>query len=394
METRSTTEGPKVQACLAARDLSAFSLLVEDLHDELGESWGELDFDETNDFLCDPSAGDMKVLIVAVDEDDREQLEQIETVIAQARRIGLPALLVAEDLTDLEIYQLTQCGATPVLEYPLQEGDLAVALVGLCPDLSKPLVEKAAQGQMFAIQGITGGAGSSTLAVNLARELAALGTGSVCLLDLDVQFGSVGLELGLPSSDAALDLLFDPKIIDADWMHGTLQAFGPSMHVLTAPEDLVPLDTISPHGLIRLLALAKSEFDYVVIDMPKIISEWTHAAFDWADTVFCPVQTGKKSNALVNRFRQTCLGEGLELHKVQFIANRVDGKTPVAHAAALDKLSRAAGKDVAMALPDGGANIGSITSFAPLSAIDPENALGAEIQKLAHRLASVQPMVA
>lgn len=396
MDTRLTTEGPTLQVCLAARDLSAFSLLVEDLHAELGENWGELTLDETADFLKDPIAATMALLIVAVDEDDRTDngLLEVEKIVSMARRVGLATLLVAEDLTDLEIYQLTQCGATPHVEYPLQEGDLAIALSDLAPELAKSLVQKAAKGEVFAIQGISGGAGSSTLAVNLARELAALDKGTVCLIDLDVQFGSIGVELGLPSSEAALDLLFDAEIIDPAWLNATLTPFGPNMQVLTAPEDVVPLDTIKTDGLTKLLALAQTQFDFVVVDMPKTLSGWTHVAFDWADTVFCPVTPGRKSAALLDRFRQTCLGEGLPLEKLQFIVNRMDSDKADHTEMELDRMSVAAGKPVDMVLPNGGAFVGSSTSFAPMSSVDPSNALGQEIFRMATMIADRRVLVA
>jgi len=394
MDTRLTTEGPTLQVCLAARDLSAFSLLVEDLHAELGESWGELTLNEASDFLDDRAASNMALLVVAVDEDDRPGLVHVEQVIAKARRIGLATLLVAEDLTDLEIYQLTQCGATPHVEYPLQEGDLAIALGDLAPELAASLVQKAAKGEVFAIQGIAGGAGSSTLAINLAREIAALGKGSVCLIDLDVQFGSVGMELGLAPSEAALDLLFDQDIIDPDWLTANLAPFGPNMQVLTAPADVIPLDTINPHGLTRLLALAQTQFDFVVVDMPKAISEWTNVAFGWADTVFCPVTPGKKSAAMIDRFRQTCLGEDLALEKVQFIVNRMDKVTGDSAQNELDRLSIAAGMPVELILPHGGAHVGDSASFAPMSSVEPRNALGQEIHRLATMITDRRVMAA
>ncbi len=394
MDTRLTTEGPTLQVCLAARDLSAFSLLVEDLHAELGENWGELTLNEASDFLDDTAASNMALLVVAVDEDDRDGLINVEKVIAKARRIGLATLLVAEDLTDLEIYQLTQCGATPHVEYPLQEGDLAIALGDLAPDVGASLVQKAAKGEVFAIQGIAGGAGSSTLAINLAREIAALDQGSVCLIDLDVQFGSVGMELGLPPSDAALDLLFDQEIIDPDWLNGSLARFGPNMKVLTSPADVIPLDSINPHGLTRLLALAQTEFDFVVVDMPKAISGWTNVAFDWADTVFCPVTAGKKSAAMIDRFRQTCLGEDLPLEKLQFIVNRMDSRASHTAQQELDRLSVAAGMPVEMTLPHGGDHVGESASFAPMSSVEPFNALGQEIHRMATMIADRRVMAA
>jgi pilus assembly protein CpaE len=66
------------------------------------------------------------------------------------------------------------------------------------------------QGAVFAVQNLAGGTGATTLSVNLAWELANVDkkkSPSVCLIDFDLQFGSVATYLDLPRRDIVLEFL-------------------------------------------------------------------------------------------------------------------------------------------------------------------------------------------
>lgn len=387
-----TPDVPKLHACLAARDISEFSLLVEDLHTELGETWGELNLDETLSFLTQPDATELQFLILAVDEDDRGKMPVLQNILQQAEKIKLPVLLFAEDLTELELYQLEQCGARHQVEYPLQEGDLAIAISKIAPNLKPVLTHKPKSGSVYAVQGIMGGAGSSTLAVNLAHELSALDKGRVCLIDLDVQFGSIAEELKLPYSDALMDLLFDVDMMDTDWLRHATQAIGHNMAVLTAPNEDVPMDFIAPDGLEKLIALAKSQFDFVVIDMPKAQTNWTGVVFDAAETVFCPLTPDARSAQMAERFRMGCISQGLPLHKVRFAMNRLD---QTGGADQLQELSNSIQTDIDLVFPNGGQDVAEATRRGcSVSQVHPQNTLGQEFSKLAASLVAASEMEA
>ena len=64
------------------------------------------------------------------------------------------------------------------------------------------------------VHGLAGGTGATTLAVNLAWELANAdkkNAPSVCLLDFDLQFGSVATFLDLPRREAVYEMMSDTE---------------------------------------------------------------------------------------------------------------------------------------------------------------------------------------
>ena len=152
MDMGITAEAPLIDVCLATRDPSAFPLLVEDLHQELGEASGKLTLLETLAFMKEPEAGLLKFLIIAVDEDTRGDLHVVDDILSQARRFGVSTLIANEDLTEVELYQLAQWGTMPHLEYPIQDGEIKQALrefTSTAPTVSEPKTP----GTLVAIHG-------------------------------------------------------------------------------------------------------------------------------------------------------------------------------------------------------------------------------------------------
>ena len=67
------------------------------------------------------------------------------------------------------------------------------------------------------------------------------------------------------------------------------------LHVLTAPSDMVPLDPISPEDVERVLKMAAANFDYVVVDMPAALVQWTEAVLNHAHVYFCTLEVDMRS---------------------------------------------------------------------------------------------------
>ncbi|MGB1234677.1 MAG: AAA family ATPase, partial [Planktomarina sp.] len=344
-----------LQACMVAREPQAFALLIEDIDDVIGQEWGELNHAEAHMFLSQQEAKFMDCIIVAVDEDDRDNLPAVEAVLHRAQTIGVPALLVAEDLTASELHQLIQAGARDFIPYPLPKGALASAYTKIQDTVGAPAPapEKPVNpASIFVVQGLCGGCGATSLAVTLADEMAQLDAGKTCLLDLDLQFGSVGGHLNMRPRETVLDLLTNLDVIDADGFKQALQVTDAGLHVLTAPNEVIPLDLLDNNGISRLIDLASAEFDFVIIDMPKAVLAWSEVVLNNAAMVFCPLELDIRSAQAAAKYRAILSAEGLATDTLRFALNRSPKFTDLTGKSRVKKLAEALNTTIDIMLPD------------------------------------------
>ena len=70
-------EPAPIVACTISRDVQNFDLLIDDMELELGESWGDLSFEDAMVFLNQPEASVLEFVAIAVDQEDEADLSRI-----------------------------------------------------------------------------------------------------------------------------------------------------------------------------------------------------------------------------------------------------------------------------------------------------------------------------
>ncbi len=262
-----------IMACTISRDVQLFDLLIEDMEAAMGENWGDLGFDDALAFLEQPEAEELEFIAVALSKEDEGQLALIADIISHAKRRDIKVVLIADDVSPAVLHQLLREGGDEFVPYPLPEGELAQAIdrvrkgVGpILPEAPKPEPRATGDrsGVVIPVQGLAGGSGATTLAVNLAWELANVDRKSpprVCLIDLDLQFGTVATYLDMPRREAVLELLSDLPSADSEAVLSAMLVHQERLHVLTSPSELVPLDLVGPDDVAHLIEMARVNFD-------------------------------------------------------------------------------------------------------------------------------------
>ena len=129
--------------------------------------------------------------------------------------------------------------------------------------------------QVIAFQGVAGGVGTTTIAASFAIELAdKLQDGSVCLLDLNVQFGNAAELLDVKSNSKITDAFRNIPRLDIDAFKSLLFEYSDNLSVFSAPPEVMPLDVLNDDGVEKLIALARSVSACVIIDLPSSIPDW------------------------------------------------------------------------------------------------------------------------
>lgn len=388
---QSTAQIPPINACLVSRDIADFALLIEDMDKVWGRRWGELTPSEAKIFLNQSDARHLDVLVITADEDDRDKLEVLEQLMAQAALLKLPTLLVAEDLTATEIYYLMRHGGAEYIAYPLAADALEKSISTLAPKKTQPLFverkSRKADGQVIAVQGLNGGTGSTTLAVNLANELSLTTDGSICLVDLDLQFGSIATHLDLKVDDASLNLWSDVEGVAHQDLDRALTRVEENFHVLPAPSQIVPMDFFDREGLQGLLGILQQRFDHVIIDLPKSLQSWTEAVFDVATSIICPLHLDMRSTEAARRYCSTIVAEDLPFEKIRFAINRAPAATDVAGRSQINRLGTLLHSQIDILLPEGGQIVSQLGDQGLcLAEADTENPLRNAIHALAQTM--------
>ena len=392
-------ETAPIVACTVSRDLSNFDLLIEDMEAELGESWGDLTFEDAGVFLNQPDAGNLEFIAVAVDDQDEDNLTMIGDLITMAKEKAIKVILIAEEVSSTVLHQLLRLGADDFIPYPLPDGELHSAIERMqapeaAPEATIPQEMKTTikatgdrSGVILPVHGLAGGTGASTLAVNLAWELANIdkeNSPRVCLLDLDLQFGSVSTYLDLPRRDMIYELLSDTESMDTDSFMQALLTYKDKLHVFTAPADMLPLDLVDSKDITSIIELAKANFDYVVIDMPSTLVSWSEVVLNMADIYFVTLELDLRSAQNTLRMLRALKSEELPFKKLKYALNRAPKFTDLSGKSRVKRLAESLGIKIELMLTDGGAAIAQAGDHGePLAISAKKNQLRKDIAKLA-----------
>jgi len=391
------TEAAPILACTVSRDVQNFDLLIEDMESVLGESWGDLGFAEGLAFFDQPEAKAMEFIALAIDETDEENLVLMTEIITQAKARGIKVILIAEDVTPAALHSLLRKGADEFVPYPLPEGELEQAITRVRTKTQAPAPEAVAakqlkvgaqkDGALIVTHGLAGGVGSTTMAVNLAWELANVDKNdppSVCLLDLDLQFGAVATFLDLPRREAVYEMLSDTETMDEEIFGQALLTYEERLHVLTSPSEMLPLDLITPEDVTRVLDMARNSFDYVIVDMPSTLVQWSETVLTAAHVYFALIELDMRCAQNTLRFKRALQGEELPVEKLRYVLNRAPKFTDLNAKSRVKRMSESLSISVDVQLPDGGKAITQANDHGmPLSASAPKSPLRKEIMKLA-----------
>ncbi|GHE92940.1 pilus assembly protein CpaE [Aliiroseovarius zhejiangensis] len=397
-----------IVACTIARDVQNFDLLIEDMEAELGEAWGDLSLEDALAFFAQPDADALEFVAIAMDDQDEADLSKVASVIRAAGEKGIKVIVIAEEVSPIALHQLLKMGAEEFVPYPLPEGALHDAIERLrAPEPEAPVrldpanqspqlkADGGHEAVILVVQGLAGGTGATTLAVNLAWELSQMDRSKkdkkagktpprVCLLDFGLQFGSVATYLDLPRRDAVYELLSDTEVMDHEIFAQALVSFDDEMQVLTAPPDMLPLDIVSAEDIQRIIEMARSNFDYVVIDMPNTVAQWTETVLHAAHVYFATLELDLRSAQNTLRMIKALKSEELPVEKLRYVLNRAPKFTDMSGKSRVKRLAESLDISIELHLPDGGKPVTqSCDHGIPLATGAHKNPLRKEIQKLA-----------
>jgi pilus assembly protein CpaE len=187
------------------------------------------------------------------------------------------------DRNDVGLYRdLMQAGVSEYIVKPVTVQLLAKALSST-PTVAEGSPISSKLGKMVAVVGARGGVGATTLVMNLAWYLANRQNRRVLLLDLDLQNGDCALALNLKPTPGLREALVNPVRIDSVFLERTVAILGDRLFVLSAEEPLRADAEFTAEAVETLVAVLRTQFHYIIADVPRIPAAPYRQALDIAD---------------------------------------------------------------------------------------------------------------
>jgi pilus assembly protein CpaE len=203
-------------------------------------------------------------------------LDQLAEVCDSGTRV-----IVVGRVNDVTLYRdLTKRGVSEYLIAPVGTIDVVRAICGLfsSPD-AKPV------GRIIAVVGAKGGVGSSTVAHNVGWAIARdLNLDSV-VTDLDLAFGTAGLDYNQDPPQGIADAVFSPDRVDSAFVDRLLSKCTDHLSLLAAPATLERVYDFGADAFDSILDSLRGTIPCVVLDVPHMWSGWTKRLLVGADDI-------------------------------------------------------------------------------------------------------------
>jgi len=262
--------------------------------------------------------------IVQVNCEDSSSVARFE----ELAKGPVPLIAAAYEPPLAFVRKLVRAGAHDVVPLPLDPEELETALDPI-RRMSSAQGKRARAGQQKIVTMIKseGGVGATALLGQLATRFAA-GEGAVgreaCLIDLDVQFGDAAFQLGLQPKLSFSDLIAAGKRLDSDLLRSVAAPHPSGLYVVSAPREIVPLESVTSDQVMAIIDLATAEYGTVFVDLPMNWTNWSLSLLARSDLVL--MVTELRVPSLHRARRQLDLMDSQDLHTldVRIVLNRTE----------------------------------------------------------------------
>lgn len=200
--------------------------------------------------------------------------------LAQSCDPGTKVVIIGS-ANDVVLYRdLMKRGISEYLVAPISPFELMECLSGLYnnPD-SDPV------GQVFAFIGAKGGVGSSTICHNVAWTLSEALSTNLVIADMDLAFGTTGLDFNQDPVQGIADALQNPDRLDEVLLDRLLTTCSKHLSIFAAPVVLDRDYEMSPEGCETVIDVVRQNVPFVAVDLPHTWAPWTKRLLLQADEI-------------------------------------------------------------------------------------------------------------
>lgn len=233
------------------------------------------------------------------------------------------SILVVSSSTDGQlILQAMRAGAKEFLNQPVKLQDLLDALGRISERKFGRGENKSRGSTVIAVAGVTGGVGTTSIAVNLGCALARDPKKSVALMDLDLCLGDADVFLDAIPDYTLVDVAQNISRLDFALLKRSLTKHSSGLYLLPRPVTMEDMALITPDDLQRVIGLMKATFSHLVLDLSKGYTANDQVALQMAHHILLVTQLDLPCLRNVVRL-MTSFRENKELaEKIKIVVNR------------------------------------------------------------------------
>ena len=319
-----------------------------------------------------------KSMLVFVDISDCNDF--IENIVEQIKLHTGKIVITSNNYSTDIIIKAMRMGAKEFLPKPVLKDDLDRVVENLYDNS----VDDVPASKIITIYSNKGGIGKTTLATNLAYELAQITRDKVALIDLNLQLGDVSTFLNLnPFFDAAYVI----KNLTEKKEDVLLKAFERyedlNLYVLSDPNYIEQSESITPQQIEKLFESLKKVFPYIIVDMSSNIDPNSLKILDKSDlilfTTIVNIPAIRNAQRCLNLFRS----RRYPLDRVKIIINRFMENDDIK----IEDIETALGEKVYWKIPNNYFSImESINKGVPVNKINANSNIASSFRDLALKI--------
>ena len=233
-------------------------------------------------------------------------------------------------------------------------------------------------GEMICVLGPKGGTGKTLTTANLSVSLIAQGK-SVVIVDLDLQFGDVGLAFGLRPEKTIYDLARSSGAMDAEKVRDYLAVHETGVHVLLAPIRPDQAGIVTVEFLRGVYQVLRSSYDYVIIDTPPGFTPEVIGAIDTASHLLVVGMLDALSLKNTKLGLETLGLMGHSGEHIRLVLNRADSHVGLNQ----EDVASIVGQKPDVMVPSNGSIARSVNQGMPISVADPKSPAAQAFRSLA-----------
>ena len=290
-------------------------------------------------------------------------------------------VLVLSDKPSVDIViRAMRIGASDFLPLPVIKDEFFEVLEKIYGDLTDTK-QKKSKCRVITVYSNKGGVGKTSIATNLALELAKITKENVALIDLNFQLGDITTFLDLKPSFNISYMLQNLDKINGDFLLSTLEKYkDTSLYVLADPPYFKQVDDISSKKITRLFNILRDTFSYVVVDTSGGFDSKAMTALENSDLIFLVTIINLPAVRNCQRCLELFEKLGFEEDKVQVLVNRYMENDEIK----AEDVEEALAKKLYWKIPNNYFTMMSaINKGVPVSAVNPDSNVALSYKNLA-----------